>query len=82
MLCASGLFSIKTTKDIGTHILKLNIFGWKTEISSLTFVNFFTFSFTLPHLNASNNLIFTGNYQDFFHCVGYHLRCIRQNIFY
>ena len=64
MRCAIGLLSIKTTKDIGTHMRNLNIFGRKTEISSHAFVNFFTFSFTLPHLNASNSLIFSGNYQD------------------
>jgi len=64
MRCPIGLLSIKTTKDIGTHMQNLNIFGRKTEISSPTFVNFFTFSFTLPHLNASNSLIFSGNYQD------------------
>jgi len=32
MRCASGLFSIKTTKDIGTHMRKLNIFKLKVEV--------------------------------------------------
>jgi|GEM_PF-2253756 len=32
MQCALGLFSIKTTKDIGTHMRKLNIFKLKVEV--------------------------------------------------
>ena len=31
MRCAIGLSSVKTTKDIGTHMRKFNIFGWKSE---------------------------------------------------
>jgi len=31
MRCASGLFNIKTTKGCGTHMRKLNFFGWKSE---------------------------------------------------
>lgn len=32
MRCALGLFCIKTTKDNGTHMRKLNIFKLKAEV--------------------------------------------------